>query len=237
MFAGYDEAKKTPYLTSKAFGEDGNSQITVNEARNPKDQNDQELINEPQYDNSIDITKYYYDEIVDMVKNLGDGENKITDDQNQSSDKINALSTKYDVIYYSMENLTINLNQPISGDTKTPLYIIMDCNHVNFQFSADMSSGRPVVMVYTNRSKQVRNNIDYGLRFEGNGGTFMGDIYAPFDGVYVNDNRIKFSGSIVAQGIDVNSQGYYAQENYTDSSDAPGDPTVILVDDKEIEWT
>ena len=247
---GYDKANKNIYLTSKAFGENGNSRPTVNQAI--ADRN----VVSPQYDSSIDkaaIEKYYHEEIENIMKaaevasrdeiqKMIDGNTeaknkiKITDNnmQNLNSDTLNKLSDKgVDVIYYNISNLNIDLNRAISGDTNKPLYIICD-NINNFNTSANMTDGRPIVLVYTGTNRVTMNC---------NGGTFTGDIYSPFGSVFVNDNHHMFYGSIVAaKDINLQSQGYYAQKNYTGSDsgspgDDPGDPTVILVDDKEIEWT
>ncbi|WP_297965612.1 TadE family protein [uncultured Anaerovibrio sp.] len=252
---GYDKANKNVYLSSKAFGENGNSRPTVNQAI------DDGNVVSPQYDSSINqaaIEKYYHDEIENIMKaaevasrdeiqKMMDGNTeaknkiKITDNnmQNLNSDTLNKLSDKgVDVIYYNISNLNIDLNRAISGDASKPLYIICD-NINNFNTSANMTDGRPIVLVYTGTNRVTMNC---------NGGTFTGDIYSPFGSVFVNDNRHMFYGSIVAaKDINLQSQGYYAQKNYTRSysgspgsgspGDAPGNPTVILVDDKEIEWT
>lgn len=248
---GYDKAKKDVYLSSKAFGENGESITTVNKAIANGD------VVSPQYDSSINqaaIEKYYHDEIENIMKatevvdsrdelqKMIDGtkeaKNKIKVTDNNinelKSDDLNKLSNNHvDVIYYTVNNLSIEINQAISGDKNKPLYIICD-NINNLNTSANMTDGRPIVLVYTG-TYQVTMNC--------NGGTFTGNIYSPFGSVFVNDNRHMFYGSIVAaKNIQLQSQGYYAQKNYTrpysgSPGDAPGDPTVILVDDKEIEWT
>ncbi|HAF31601.1 MAG TPA: hypothetical protein DCG76_01385, partial [Anaerovibrio sp.] len=73
--------------------------------------------------------------------------------------------------------------------------------------SADMTGGRPIVLIYNGAGNFWMNC---------NGGTFTGDIYAPFGSVNINDNHHLFYGSIVAGNrIQLQSQGYYIQRNYT----------------------
>ncbi len=199
--SAFNEASKNVYLKPGAFGADGNSQITVNQAI------EQGEVNIPEYDGNLDITKYYYDTVQQLM--AADSTYKITDQnkQNVDSNFLNQLSTQgVDVIYYNIPNLNFDLTQAINGKTDDPLYIICD-NINNFNTSADMTGGRPIVLIY-NGSGEFWMNC--------NGGTFTGDIYAPFGSVNINDNRHMFYGSIVAGNrIQLQSQGYYIQRNYT----------------------
>ena len=197
----FNEASKNVYLQPEAFGTDGNSQITVNEAIN------QGYVNIPEYSGNLEVTEYYRDTVQQLM--TADSTYRITDQnkQNVDSEFLNQLSTQgVDVIYYNIPNLNFNLTQAINGKTDDPLYIICD-NINNFNTSADMTGGRPIVLIYNGAGNFWMNC---------NGGTFTGDIYAPFGSVYINDNHHLFYGSIVAGNrIQLQSQGYYIQRNYT----------------------
>ncbi len=134
---------------------------------------------------------------------------KITDqnDNRLVSSEIDKLSSQgVDVIYSNIPNLDIEITKAISGDKNKPLYIICD-NLIKIETSADMSTGRPIVVIY-NGSGNFWINC--------NGDTFTGDIYAPFGSVSINDNHHLFYGSIEAGNrIQLQSQGYYIQRNYT----------------------
>ena len=197
----FNEASRNVYLQPEAFGSNGNSQITVNEAIN------QGYVNIPEYSGNLEVTEYYRDTVQQLM--AADSTYKITDQnkQNVDSNFLNQLSTQgVDVIYYNIPNLNFNLTQAINGKTDDPLYIICD-NINNFNTSADMTGGRPIVLIYNGAGNFWMNC---------NGGTFTGDIYAPFGSVYINDNHHLFYGSIVAGNrIQLQSQGYYIQRNYT----------------------
>ena len=197
----FNEASRNVYLQPEAFGTDGNSQITVNEAIN------QGYVNIPEYSGNLEVTEYYRDTVQQLM--AADSTYKITDQnkQNVDSEFLNQLSTQgVDVIYYNIPNLNFNLTQAINGKTDDPLYIICD-NINNFNTSADMTGGRPIVLIYNGAGNFWMNC---------NGGTFTGDIYAPFGSVNINDNHHLFYGSIVAGNrIQLQSQGYYIQRNYT----------------------
>ena len=197
----FNEASKNVYLQPEAFGTDGNSQTTVNEATR------QGYINIPEYNGSLEGTEHYRDTVQQLM--TADSTHKITDQNQQNLDSsfLDQLSSQgIDVIYYNIPNLNVNLTKAISGDTTKPLYIICD-NINNFNTSADMTGGRPIVLIYNGSG-------DFWMNC--NGGTFMGDIYAPFGSVHINDNHHLFYGSIVAGNrIQLQSQGYYIQRNYT----------------------
>lgn len=199
--SAFNEASKNVYLKPEAFGADGNSQITVNEATR------QGYVNIPEYNGSLEVTSYYRNTVQQLM--TADSTYRITDQNQQNLDSsfLDKLSSQgVDVIYYNIPNLNVNITQAISGDTNKPLYIICD-NINNFNTSADMTGGRPIVLIYNGSG-------DFWMNC--NGGTFMGDIYAPFGSVHINDNHHLFYGSIVAGNrIQLQSQGYYIQRNYT----------------------
>lgn len=199
--SAFNEASKNVYLQPEAFGTDGNSQTTVNEATR------QGYINIPEYNGSLDVTDYYRDTVQQLM--TADSTYKITDqnDNRLLSSEIDKLSSQgVDVIYSNIPNLDIEITKAISGDKNKPLYIICD-NLIKIETFADMSTGRPIVVIY-NGSGNFWINC--------NGDTFTGDIYAPFGSVSINDNHHLFYGSIVAGNrIQLQSQGYYIQRNYT----------------------
>lgn len=209
-------------LKSEAFGPDGNDTITVNEAI------EKGYAFEPTYSGDIDVTSYYTETIKPMQ--TAESTLKMTDQnqQNANSDLLSQLSKNgVDVIYYNIPNLSINIDKPIEGDSTKPLYIICD-NLNNLSASADMTKGRPIILVYTGQYSFWMNN---------NGGTFTGDIYAPYGSVYVNDNRNEFYGSIVVgQTLQLQTQGYYHQKNYTDNVNDDEHLGVIMVGSDEINW-
>ncbi|WP_294523312.1 TadE/TadG family type IV pilus assembly protein [uncultured Anaerovibrio sp.] len=224
--SGWNNSQGNIYLKGEAFGADGNSTITVNQAK------EKGYINEPKYDGSIDIAQYYREIIQGLLSDQSTY--KITDQgqQNATSSSLSQLSNQgVDVIYYNIPNLNISLNDAISGSSDKPLYIICD-NVNNFNTSADMTAGRPIVLIYLGSG---------GFWINCNGGIFTGNIYAPFGSVSVNDNRYFFYGSIVAgQNLNLQSQGYYIQKNYTATSAAtePEAASVVLTNDRDgnVEW-
>lgn len=222
---GWQNSLGNIYLKPEAFGEDGNSSITVNQAK------EKGYICEIKYDGDVDIAQYYRDTIQGMMSDPATY--KITDpnQQNVTSSSLSQLSNQgVDVIYYNIPNMNISLNEAISGSSDNPLYIICD-NVNNFNTSANMTTGRPIVLIYLGNG---------GIWINCSGGVFTGDIYAPFGSISVNDNRYAFYGSIVAgQNINLQSQGYYIQKNYTaTAADTAEAATVALTsdDDGDIEW-
>lgn len=224
--ASQTAANSTDYrfylLNSEAFGPNGTDHITVNEAVAKG------YAFRPTYNGDIDVTSYYRDVIKPME--TAESTKKMTDQnqQNANSDLLSKMSKEgVDVIYYSIPNLNFNIDKPIEGDKSKPLYIICD-NINNFNASADMTKGRPIILVYTGQ---------YSMWFNSNGGTFTGDIYAPYGSVYVNDNRHEFYGSIVVgQTLQLQSQGYYHSQNYTGGKGDEGIQDVIMIGADEINW-
>ncbi|ORU01109.1 hypothetical protein D081_0557 [Anaerovibrio sp. JC8] len=207
----YDNAAGKIFLDPSAFGPNGTDRPTVNEAIA------QGQVNYPEYNGTLDVTDYYRDTVQSM---MNDSSTYRVTDQNQQNaelskfydDIVRTEQRNVDVIYFNIPNLNLNISQAISGDTNKPLYVICD-NINNFSFSGDMTSGRPIVLI---------NNGNREFWMNCQGGTFTGDIYAPFGSVYVNDNHTNFYGSIVAGNrIQLQSQGYYFQKNYTGRASGP----------------
>ena len=208
----FNDISQKPFLTSEAFGEDGTKTPTVNEAKEANQ------LNIPQYDGTLNITKYYdenikkmEEEAIENAKNKKEISTRKLTDQNLNSDTINELSISGVNVVYSDQNLTISINKEITGndDNKDkPLYIICDyTSKILFSVGTDMTKGRPIVLIYKGGD----------FRFEGSSGIFSGNIYAPYGSVSINDNGLIFSGSIVANSIHLGSQGYFSQKNYTGS--------------------
>jgi len=199
--SGFNGASGIPFFNPKAFGPNGKGSTSVNDAEA------QGQINHPKYDGTSDITAYYWNTVEKMMNDPSTY--KVTNQNVNSLDSstLTDLSSKgVNVIYYSTPNLDIKIDGAIGGDSKDPLYVICD-NLSKIEFSGNMTSGRPIVLIYNGTGTFWLNC---------SGGTFTGDIYAPFGSIGVNENGVTFYGSIAAgKNIQLQGKGYYYQRNYT----------------------
>ena len=199
--SGFNGASGIPFFDPKAFGPNGKGQTSVNDAEA------QGQINHPKYDGSTDITAYYWGTVEKMMNDPSTYKVKSDSVNSLDSNTLTDLSSKgVNVVYYSTNNLDIRIDRAIGGNPNDPLYIICD-NINNVNFSGNMTSGRPIVLIYNGTGTFWLNC---------SGGTFTGDIYAPFGSVGVNENGVTFYGSIAAgKNIQLQGKGYYYQRNYT----------------------
>ena len=139
---------------------------------------------------------------------------------NSQNDKVYEVSTHQsgNIFYVNRENLQgrvqniyIEVDQELSGDESTPIYIIIEDNMENVYITGSESTRRPIIVAYLG---------DGELQFNYEGAHFKGTIYAPGASVdplkLDNDNQI-FSGSIVARTLDAEKTGNnakYEQVNY-----------------------
>ena len=101
--------------------------------------------------------------------------------------------------------LKITSQLPATSD-KSPLYVVCDpWSKLTLQCSSsDTSDSRPVVFVYTGTGQ---------INIEANNASFRGIIYAPNAKVHINDEGLKFYGSIAAKGLEITGKGTYVHEN------------------------
>lgn len=134
-------------------------------------------------------------------------------------------------------NVTINVDQALPGSDSTttkdsPVYLLIDngIGVVNLSLSAD--TGRPLIICYMGTGQF---HVSLG------GHTFRGIIYAPYvcdEGVLLNESNGIFSGSIIAQSINLRGAGIFRSESFTGTSSytpATGSP-VIQLSDEDIDW-
>ena len=84
-----------------------------------------------------------------------------------------------------------------------PLYIV--CNNIGnifFENKIEDRNSRPIIIVYTGKSKEQIN-------VTANGAYFHGIIYAPYSKVHINDDGMSFYGSVASKGIEITGKGTY----------------------------
>lgn len=84
-----------------------------------------------------------------------------------------------------------------------PLYIV--CNNIgniSFENKIEDRNSRPIIIVYTGKSKEQIN-------VTANGSYFHGIIYAPYCKVHINDDGMSFYGSIASKGLEITGKGTY----------------------------
>lgn len=108
-------------------------------------------------------------------------------------------------------NVSININSPIPGNTNDPVYLYLDESITQINFNVNASNDRPLILVYTGTG-QLHMNMS-------NNNTFRGIVYAPNvnegEGVLINANGGTFSGSIIANSINLQGgRGTFKYESF-----------------------
>ena len=137
-------------------------------------------------------------------------------------------------------DLVIDGNLPAKKDANgndIPLYIIVDSSQMaKMTVRINMSeTSRPIVLAYTGTST---------MYIEANNSTFRGAICAPNAYIHMNDQGLKFYGSVVGRGIEITGKGRYEQKSIgggSSSSSTPGGNISYNVnlgssDDDTISW-
>ena len=111
---------------------------------------------------------------------------------------------------------SVTINGAISGNTNDPVYCYLDESISQVNFNVNASNDRPLILVYMGNGKLQMNMS--------NGNTFRGIVYAPNvkedEGVLINANGGTFSGSIIANAI--NLQGGKRTFRYEDFLSSQG---------------
>lgn len=125
----------------------------------------------------------------------------------------------------SIKNLEIVIDNPIQGnDLNEPVYVLIDgINQVTIKGSANMTTGRPLILVFLSEGTTQ-------LKYEYTG-DFFGTIYAPVSTFEHAKGSGSFVGNIIAKTINIQSSTKIAwkQENhlekfkYTYVEDPTGD--------------
>lgn len=85
-----------------------------------------------------------------------------------------------------------------------PLYIVCnDIGNIYFENKIKDPNSRPIIIVYTGKSKEQINVTAY------EGSYFHGIIYAPYVKVHINDDKMSFYGSVASKGIEITGKGTY----------------------------
>lgn len=120
-----------------------------------------------------------------------------------------------------------------------PLYIV--CNNIgniSFENKIEDRNSRPIIIVYTGKSKEQIN-------VTANGSYFHGIIYAPYCKVHINDDGMSFYGSIASKGLEITGKGTYEIDktigggdgNSTGNGTASSNATVGLTSPpSDISW-
>ena len=89
-----------------------------------------------------------------------------------------------------------------------PLYIV--CNNIGnvfFDNKIEDRNSRPIILVYTGTKEiNVHGATDDKTS---KGSYFHGIIYAPYSNVLINDERLRFYGSIASKGLTITGKGTY----------------------------
>lgn len=139
---------------------------------------------------------------------------------NSGNDKVYEVSTHQsgNVFYVNrnnlqgnVQNIYIEVNQELTGDEATPIYIIIEDNMENVYITGSSKSRRPIIVAYLGNGE---------LQFNYSGEHFKGTIYAPYasiDPLKMDSDGQIFSGSIIARKLDGEKTGNNAkfeQVNY-----------------------
>ena len=129
-------------------------------------------------------------------------------------------------------NPTLNINSPLPATSdNSPLYIVCDTpgqlGKIQLNSSVVDMNSRPIIYVYTGSN----------LHIHANGGFFRGIIYAPNANVEINDDKLKFYGSIVAKELHIDGKGTYIHESLTSNNTNIGNASVgLAVPPDNINW-
>lgn len=214
-------------VNSHAF--DGRDWFYVEEGRNydKKYKLLEEQKNYPFYDKDINIADYYEKVIKNMETASTTYTIESTSQNNLTSEIINQQIQNGKNAIYTSETfnngtaLEFNINSAILGTPNDEPFYIITGSFGNFNINADLSNCRPLIL--------VASNPGANLRFQSSTKGFNGVLYAPYGDVNINDNRVKFTGSVVAQNISSGEQAYYIQKNYINQGNSgSGLGTVIM---------
>lgn len=129
-------------------------------------------------------------------------------------------------------NPTLNINSPLPATSdNSPLYIVCDTpgqlGKIQLNSSVVDMNSRPIIYVYTGSN----------LHIHADGGFFRGIIYAPNANVEINDDQLKFYGSIVAKELHIDGKGTYIHESLTSNNTNIGSASVgLAVPPDNINW-
>lgn len=129
-------------------------------------------------------------------------------------------------------NPTLNINSPLPATSdNSPLYIVCDTpgqlGKIQLNSSVVDMNSRPIIYVYTGSN----------LHIHANSGFFRGIIYAPNANVEINDDQLKFYGSIVAKELHIDGKGTYIHESLTSNNTNIGSASVgLAVPPDNINW-
>ena len=138
-------------------------------------------------------------------------------------------------------NVSITIDSPIPGNTNDPVYVYLDESVTQINFNVNASNNRPLILVYTGTGKLQMNMS--------NNNTFRGIVYAPNvnegEGVLINANGGTFSGSIIANSINLQGgRGTFEYESFNvdgasggagNSGTSPSSK-INLVNPDDISW-
>lgn len=123
-------------------------------------------------------------------------------------------------------NINLTINNALSGDKNTPVYLIIKAGQnnglsvLNINLNAD--TGRPLIITVEPTAMNQWSQIHMNL----NGHTFRGIIYAPMmsdEGVLINAQNGTFRGSVVARSINLQGgSGTYIYEPIDGGSSGHG---------------
>lgn len=148
---------------------------------------------------------------------------------------ISQISQFYGVNYIYNKggiNPTLNINSPLPATSdNSPLYIVCDTpgqlGKIQLNSSVVDMNSRPIIYVYTGSN----------LHIHANSGFFRGIIYAPNANVEINDDQLKFYGSIVAKELHIDGKGTYIHESLTNNNTNIGNASVgLAVPPDNINW-
>ena len=149
--------------------------------------------------------------------------------------QISQISQIYGVNYIYNNggiNPTLNINSSIPAKSdNSPLYIVCDTpgqlGKIELKSSVVDMNSRPIIYVFTGSD----------LHIHASGGFFRGIIYAPYATVKINDDQLKFYGSIVANKLDLDGKGTYIHESLTSNNTDIGNASVgLAVPPDNINW-
>ena len=110
----------------------------------------------------------------------------------------------------TIKNLVIQIDNPITGDDiNEPVYILVEgINRVEIKGSADMTTGRPLIIVFLSAGT---TQIEYNFN-----GQFKGTIYAPISTFEQVQGSGSFTGNLIAKTIYIQdgSEINFVQENH-----------------------
>ena len=163
------------------------------------------LINTPLLDTDYDL--YAFVSAVKEKMNASQAKYFDGQDQDLTISRINSkyLANTETFVFTNANGGGFRFDEPVAGSAAQPLYIVVtQAGNVKLHLNSSKDNARPVVFCYLGSSE---------IWMDGSG-SFRGIIYAPYAKININDNGLKFKGSMVAKEFYLGGKGTYTYQDF-----------------------